>query len=72
MTNNKNSKQTYDEKERLIWGLVVYAGLLKQADMPRVGIPANTAGNWKRRYEKEIHLIAGITDLLLGDSLETS
>ena len=67
MTNNKNSKQTYDEKERLIWGLVVYAGLLKQAGMPKVGIPANTAGNWKKRYTHELQLLEGIIDLLVSD-----
>lgn len=67
MTNNKNSKQTYDEKERLIWGLVVYAGLLKQADMPKLGIPANTVGNWKKRYTYELQLLEGIVELLVSD-----
>lgn len=67
MANMKNTKQTYDEKERLIWGLVVYAGLLKQADMPKVGIPANTAGNWKKRYINEIQLLEGIINLLIDE-----
>ena len=67
MANKTNKKRSYDEKERLIWGLVVYAGLLKQADMPKLGIPANTAGNWKKRYTQEIQLLEGIVDLLVGD-----
>jgi|GEM_PF-2797612 len=65
MANNK--KKSYDEKERLLWGLIVYAGLLKQADMPLLGIPANTAGNWKKKYEKDLYLLNGMIDLLLVD-----
>lgn len=65
MANVKNTKQTYDEKERLIWGLVVYTGLLKQADMRKIGIPGNTVGNWKSKYENEIAMLDGISELLL-------
>ncbi len=64
MANSKNYKNTYDERERLIWGLVIYAGLLKQADMPKVGIPSNTAGNWKKKFETELRLLAGLVELL--------
>lgn len=67
MANKK--KKSYDERERLIWGLIVYAGLLKQADMPLLGIPANTVGNWKKKYEKELYLLNGMIDLLLADGI---
>lgn len=65
MMNAIKSNSQRDKKEKLIWALVVYTGLIKQTHMKeKVGVAPSSIARWKECYELELKLLDGVFSLL--------
>ena len=62
---NKNNSSR-EEKEKVLWALMLALGYIRPVDMPRLGIHENTASNWKKRHAVNAKLIGDILDVIIA------
>ena len=65
---NKNN-QLRDEKEKVLWAVMLSQGYVRPCDMPQLDIHQNTASNWKKRHAIQARLVSDLVDVILNEEV---